>query len=781
MGVFTKKHIIAPGLYLKQDEEGYWDIWQEKPQSIVMSLEKEEEAKMVANTLKNMGEWDKEDDFVRYIQEKIPPKYQYFSELKTKHHVSKRKNFLYRETMSSNGEVRYMVLEGGKDRHVKGELIVDGLGIHQRKDGLWALDHIATGTILTKFHSYEEVRVFADAVSSYLDWENTQVLDLFVNIPKLSQFFKEVKGDIEKKSSPRVMPDILQFQVLFAQNEDISERWKVFERSWNDLQQMVGLSEVKYEIKRLIEQLRGSLRNRGKVKKRKARLHMMFTGAPGTGKTQVARIVSKLLYSLGYLEKNVCNEVDRSSIVGTHIGETEQRMKSIIKKSMGGVLFIDEAYALAKESERDFGQEAIDVLIKAMEDHKDSFVVILAGYTVEMKKLMKMNTGFESRIAQVFSFQDFTPDELLDISLRMLSSYGYRIGEEAKFLLLKEIKSKAKKGMMSGNARSVEKMVDRIIDELNIRIGKQPGLKETTLISPDDVEKALDKNKDSEEQQGLKSVRDEAYDELQSLIGLDEVKTEVKRMLNRLTIQKQKEQKGITSDRARLHMVFMGPPGTAKTTVARIIGKFLKGAGILSNGQFVEVSRSDLVGKYQGHTATNTKAKVEEAMGGILFIDEAYSLHGGEYDSFGKEAIAELIACMENYKDNLVVILAGYEKEMDEMIDLNPGFRSRIGFSFPFENYTTSDIVDISKHLIKKNNLQISGEEEQVLSDCIQQYAEKQNGHFEGNGRWSSNFVRYIEDAQMERLSMSSKEEIPEEELICVLKEDIKEAIKRMR
>lgn len=568
------------------------------------------------------------------------------------------------------------------------------------------------------------------------------------------------------------------------ENEIPEDREEVLYAALAALDAMIGLAPLKAEIQSFMKQMQGHLLTQrlGKITSSKPTLHMVFTGPPGTGKTEVARIMSDLLYGLELTDQRVLIEADRSSIVGTHIGQTEERMNHLLEAAWGGVLFIDEAYALAKlDSPNDFGQEAIDVLIKAMEDYREHLVVIMAGYSSDMERFLNMNQGFRSRVPYTLAFADYTPHELSQIALRMLEAKGY----DCSFIegeIQGIVNFCHRNGGVQGNGRWARNFVERIVKEHNVRVSTDANPQLIGKILSDDLRLAAgmgaaraDGNVVAD---GKRELCEEALRELQAMVGLSTLKEQVQSILYHVELEQKRMQQGLSTEAISMHMMFEGSPGTGKTTVARIIGKFLNGLGLLANGHVVETDRSGMVGKYIGHTEAKTKELINRAKGGVLFIDEAYALARSEStNDFGKEAMDVLVKAMEDHRAELVVILAGYSEEMQNLLSINPGLSSRIPFRFNFPDYAANEIIEIVKRSFQSKQFLLTASAVETLEQQVTALSALAGGALEGNGRWARNLVDNVRMAQNNRLVRTHSND---SDLMTIEAEDIERAIQHI-
>lgn len=257
-----------------------------------------------------------------------------------------------------------------------------------------------------------------------------------------------------------------------------------FQKIDAEFDEFIGLGSLKETVKEIYASIYvNQKRQEAGLKPSKQVLHMLFKGNPGTGKTTVARKLSELFYDMNVLSKGHFIEAERADLVGEYIGHTAQKTRDLIKKAMGGILFIDEAYSLARGGEKDFGKEAIDTLVKHMEDHHDDFILILAGYPNEMDRFMRLNPGLQSRFPIILDFKDYSIDELMEIAKQMASMREYELSKDAEWKLKDHlIRQQQKRGQDFSNGRYIRNLIEHSIRKHAIRVMKQNRFSHSELM-----------------------------------------------------------------------------------------------------------------------------------------------------------------------------------------------------------------------------------------------------------------------------------------------------------
>ncbi|MBP3285505.1 MAG: AAA family ATPase, partial [Prevotella sp.] len=521
----------------------------------------------------------------------------------------------------------------------------------------------------------------------------------------------------------------------------------------SDLDQYIGMDQVKQAVREIAYSVQNSVQRaqRGLGEQQKAGIHIVLTGNPGTGKTTIARKLGEILEAIGYLDSGHVVECDRAKMVSPYQGETPKVVDRLCDKAMGGILFVDEAYTLAPVSQggdRDNqGAQALEQLMKRMEDDRGKFVVIAAGYRTEMENLFRINPGVRSRFSYFLNIEDYNPDELYQIMQVFAKSKKYVFAPEAEELTRKMITEMYdSRDKDFANGRTMRQLFDKITAKQAERLQKEDMSTKTneelmTIMQEDipyEAPKAVDYT--------------ECLAKLNGMVGLAAVKQEISNLAAFLNLQ---IRRGETNTFQGKHYVFTGNPGTGKTTVARIMADVFRTLGILSRGQLVECDRSKLVSGYSGQTAIKTNQLIDSAMGGVLFIDEAYTLKSGDNDSFGGEAIDTLLKRLEDDRGKFICIVAGYTDQMHDFIDTNPGLKSRFTQTIHFDDYTPDELTEIFINLAKGKNFTVDDTTREAVHRQFEQLYLRRDKNF-GNAREA----RRIFDAAVEKQSQRLMAEV---------------------
>src|SRR5262249_32323661 len=471
---------------------------------------------------------------------------------------------------------------------------------------------------------------------------------------------------VDERGKPSVnSPDLVR-PIRIAEEDERPEA-SPMEIALAKLDAMVGLAPVKQEVRGLMARMQVEAKRREQGLDVSAlSQHMVFTGPPGVGKTEIARLIGEIFQALKVLRKGHVVEVDRAGLVAGYIGQTASRTLEKCREALDGILFIDEAYALAGSGtvSGDFGKEAIDTLLKFMEDNRDRIVVIVAGYRNERRRFIDSNPGLAGRRSKTMDFPPYDAADLTEIFKRMAARQQFNLPEgfEAKLRPWIESRSKAEDW---ANAREMRTLLERTREAQANRLASDPSADIAVVTLQDIVVATGQQSEDNE------AAIAEALKKLDAMVGLVPVKTEVQALIARTQLEQKRREQGLNVSTVSQHMIFTGPPGVGKTEVARLIGEIFRSLRVLRKGHVVETDRAGLVAGYIGQTAPKTLDKCKEALDGILFIDEAYTLSAtsgvGSAD-FGKEAIDTLLKFMEDNRDRIVVIVAGYRNEMRRFV-----------------------------------------------------------------------------------------------------------------
>ena len=533
---------------------------------------------------------------------------------------------------------------------------------------------------------------------------------------------------------------------------------------WAELDEFIGLQNVKDEIHKVIDSIKEAQREGGPDAKPRIKDHYIFTGNPGTGKTTIARIFADILGATGVLPKGQYVEVAAKDLISEYVGGTERNVQDYVDRAMGGVLFIDEAYGF---NDGQFGKAGIDKLVPILENKKGEFVCIAAGYRDDMKEFLKMNTGLPSRFNKQIEFPDYNAKELELIFLSMAKKKGFHLDQEASDKLHIEFENLYnRRGDTFGNARDVRNLLDVAIERRRIRhrnMSDEEITREGKLLTYADIAG-----------EGVNKVVDiqEVMKELDELVGLENVKQSL-RDLAAIIRREQKlaQNKNRTPNINISHYLFLGNPGTGKTTMARLMGKILHSLGVISSPHVYEVTREDLVSRYLGETAHLTRETVMKAMGAVLFIDEAYSLNNEGSHDYGSEAINTLTPLLENYKGKFVCIAAGYTRDMLQFLNMNRGLRSRFDETIYFEDYTADELLQIFVSMATKKEFHLDDEALAAAKALFEKAYAHRDENF-GNART----VRKALDRAIKNLSsrVAFDDTLSEEVLMTLTADDLK-------
>lgn len=536
-----------------------------------------------------------------------------------------------------------------------------------------------------------------------------------------------------------------------------------------ELNQLIGLKEVKESIRHTRNFIEVQKRRSSVTGDSSARaLHFAFMqGTAGSGAGKVAQVLGGMLLKFGVLTSGHVLEVTRKDLVaGCTGGDVDAKMKKVARAAEGGVLLVQGADCLKdteKSSDR-IGEEALQSVTKLLEtaaiatEWPQRLCLVLAGRRSQLSQLLE-TPGVGSSIFARLEFSDLTAIEVAQILRHLVKSNSFQLSHD---LTDEKLESLVRRRMARAggdgakNVRLAKAMLEEAVSRQTDRVWAKETLSFTgltALVEQDFVDKSKDTNE----------AATAALKRLDGIVGLKPVKEFVRSLYATLLMEQRRREMGLETPGGSptLHMVFQGNPGTGKTTVARVVADLLKALGLLRTGHLVEADRAALVAGYSGQTALKTKAVVESALGGVLFIDEAYALVGDDgRDSFGREALDTLIKLVEDYRQDLVVILAGYSSEMARLIEANPGLRSRFPTVIEFDDYTSEELLEIADGMLLQDILTLSDlSASERLKELLQKTVPKpgkKSDRQAGNGRAVRNILERAKRNQAFRLQQEA-------------------------
>ena len=545
------------------------------------------------------------------------------------------------------------------------------------------------------------------------------------------------------------------------------------------LDNVVGQTAAKAKIQAMVNALQVNRRRVAAGGRAEPAPHVVLAGAAGSGKSTLARLVARIVSECDVSRHGPLVRPSRADLVamGRSPGRTAELIAQQCEKAEGGVLLIDDFHRMLPIADagnvRDTpGMEAMEALAAEVERRArkagKGIVLVLAGEADGIAAARRLCPPLDAVLPAPVLLPDFTPLEVVQLLDRMASDRGFSLARglrEDKRLEAHVAEAARCADPTRRNAHLARALLEAAINAQTERVFSLGTIGKDTLtvltcadfVGRDAAEGGASDGAAAEggDARRMRDDTEKALADLEKVVGLDGVKDFIKSLRAQLLVEKERVAAGLPSAGGGvLHMVFAGNPGTGKTTVARIVANLLRALGVLRRGHLVEADRSSLVAGYSGQTALKTKAVVQEALGGVLFVDEAYALVSGDRDSFGKEALDTLMKEMEDHREDLVVIAAGYIVEMKDLLAANPGMESRFPTTLHFADYTAPELMKIAEAALEPQKMKLGEGAAELLATHfeteIATRAPEQKG---SNGRGVRNLLEAAKRAQALRLA----------------------------
>lgn len=552
---------------------------------------------------------------------------------------------------------------------------------------------------------------------------NSQVIDFQnIQVDELKIFNRESFNQINRSEN-----------IMSISNENYS-----LQLILEELNGYVGLKNLKHSLSEFITYINfvQERKKQGIDVKENLTAHCIFLGNPGTGKTSIARILGRFFKSVGLLENGHVVEVDRSTLVGEYIGETAQKTEKVIKQALGGILFIDEAYTLKRDTNgNDFGQEAIDIILKRMEDFNGKFFVIAAGYPELMQNFLNSNPGLKSRFTHLFLFDDFSANELVEIYKLFSSREKFIITPEAEELLtnkLKLIYENDKNNL--GNARFVRNLFNETKVQLSKRYHSlkydERNFYASSTIIIDDILSAF--NNYEKHSKGFVFNDDKLnknLNELNNLVGLEDVKKTFSKLLASIKVEQLKKERAISSLPKNLNSIFICEPGAGTSTVARLFGKVFKELSLIESGQLVEIDSSYFYGLNKIDSYLTLDKIFQDSIGKIIVVNDSVITLKAKSD-FSDSLLQYFLKKLYLYKDKVVAVLTGNQDEFEDLFESVPVIENQFPNIYNFGHYSTRQLLEIALNICQKKNYQLEEGAWQQMLDLLAKLRSDKNKNF---------------------------------------------------